>query len=210
MFGWGRRRGRHTEADEVDTFAEGDGYTVGAEGPYDEAEAPDDEVERLDLGSVRFPVPEGSQLQVEVDPTGPVRAVHLLTEVGRLTVSAFAAPKTGELWQEVRAELVEQLRSDGAKVRVQEGEWGPELAAETPKAALRFVGADGPRWLLRGVAAGPADNIEACTKLLYSLIEETVVVRGDEPMPVRTPLPIELPEEIAKHIQQVQEQGEQA
>ncbi len=210
MFGWGRR-GRQTEADEAEMSADDGGHAdEEIAGPYDEAEAPDDGMERLDLGSVRFPVPEGSQLQVEVDPSGPVRAVHVLTELGRLTVSAFAAPKTGELWQEVRKELVEQLRSDGARVNVREGEWAPELEAETSKAALRFVGVDGPRWLLRGVAAAPADNIEACTKMLYSLVEETVVVRGDEPMPVRTPLPIELPDEIAQHIQQAQEQDDQA
>lgn len=209
MFGWGRRRARHAQDDDSEGLAEDDGYAeedVQEGGPYDSAEAPHDGVERLDLGSVRLPVPEGSQLQVEVDPSGPVRAVHLLTQVGRLTVSAFAAPRTGELWQEVRKELVEQLRSDDAKVRVVEGEWGPELAADSPKAVLRFVGVDGPRWLLRGVAAAPAENIDACAKLLYSLIDETVVVRGEEPMPVRTPLPIELPEEIAKHIQQAQEQ----
>ncbi|MDR7303165.1 DUF3710 domain-containing protein [Haloactinomyces albus] len=211
MFGWGRRRERRTQADEEDALVEDDGHVaadVEIGGPYDVADAPSDEVERLDLGSVRLPVPEGSQLQVEVDPAGPVRAVHLLTHVGRLTVSAFAAPKTSELWQEVRKELGEQLRSDGAKVRVEDGEWGPELMADTSQAVLRFVGVDGPRWLLRGVAAASAENIDACGKLLYALIDETVVVRGAEPMPVRTPLPIELPEEIARHIEQAQEQDE--
>ena len=44
-----------------------------ADGPYDEAEAPDDESPRLDLGSLRIPVPDGAQLQVEMDPAGPVR-----------------------------------------------------------------------------------------------------------------------------------------
>lgn len=212
MFGWGRRGGRHGQRDD----APGDGElefeedrTVEQEGPYDESEAPEDQVERLDLGSVRIPVPEGSQLQVEVDPEGPVRAVHLLTPVGRLTVSAFAAPRSDALWPEVRKELVEQLQSDGAKVQVQDGAWGAELAARAPKSSLRFVGVDGPRWLLRGVAAGQAEEIESCAKLLYAVLEETVVVRGSEPMPVRTPLPIELPEEIARHIQQAQEQDEQ-
>jgi hypothetical protein len=210
MFGWGRHGGRHTRADESVAFAEDEGpiEPVAHGGPYDLAEAPSDEIQRLDLGSVRLPVPEGSQLQVEVDPAGPVRAVHLVTQVGRLTVSAFAAPKTGELWPDVRAELAEQLRNDGAMVRVEDGEWGNELVADSPQAALRFVGVDGPRWLLRGVAAGPGEHAEACSKLLYALIDDTVVVRGAEPLPVRTPLPIELPEEIASHIQQVQQDGQ--
>ncbi len=207
MFGWGRRRGRHgqDEAPGDEEFGVDEGDAAEQGGPYDESEAPDDQVERLDLGSVRVPVPEGSQLQVEVDPEGPVRAVHLLTPAGRLTVSAFAAPRTSELWPEVRRELVDQLKSDGAKVRVEDGVWGPELAAVAPKSSLRFVGVDGPRWLLRGVAAGPAEEIDSCAKLLYAVLEETVVARGVEPMPVRTPLPIELPEEIARHIQQAQQ-----
>jgi hypothetical protein len=37
-------------------------------------------------------------------------------------------------------------------------------------------------------------------------MRSTVVVRGEQPMPVRTPLPIELPEAIARHIQ-AQQQG---
>ena len=216
MFGLGRGRGRHTRAEEADLLAEGDrpyeadpyDDDVADGGPYDSSEAPSDDVERLDLGSVRIPVPEGAQLQVEVDPAGPVRAVHLITQVGRLTVSAFAAPKSSGLWDEVSRELADQLRSDGARVHVEGGEWGPELVADSPKAALRFVGVDGPRWLVRGVAAGPAEHAQACAKLLYALLDETIVVRGDEPLPVRTPLPIELPEVIARHIEQAQEQAD--
>ncbi|MEB3368516.1 DUF3710 domain-containing protein [Saccharopolyspora mangrovi] len=177
-----------------------------ARGPYDESEAPDSGVERLDLGSVRVPVPEGGQLQVEVDPAGPVRAVHLVTPVGRLTVSAFAAPRSGGLWEEVRNELAEQLRKDGARVHAEQGDWGVELVADSPKAALRFVGVDGPRWLLRGVAAGPGESAKECARLLYGVLDDTVVVRGSEPMPVRTPLPIELPEAIQRHIQQAQQE----
>jgi hypothetical protein len=99
------------------------------------------------------------------------------------------------------------LRQDGARVLIEQGQWGSEISAESPMAALHFVGVDGPRWLLRGVAAGPADHAQACAKLLYELIDATVVVRGQDPLPVRTPLPIELPEEIARHVQQAQQQN---
>lgn len=231
MFGRRRRGGRHSRAEGYDytiddhSFAEftpgadgdgywGDGYSTdgngvhpddaSGSGPYDAADAPDDGVERLDLGSIRFPVPEGSQLQVEVDPAGPVRAVHVVTSWGRLTVSAFAAPRTTGLWDEVSKELTEQLRRDGATVRGVTGVRGLELVADAPQAALRFVGVDGPRWLLRGVAAGPAEHAEACGRLLHAVIDETVVVRGQEPLPVRTPLPLELPEAIARHIKAAQ------
>ncbi|MEV0083121.1 DUF3710 domain-containing protein [Saccharopolyspora sp. NPDC050642] len=206
MFGWGRKRDEREAADEALNAEEAE---VVEGGPFDSNEAPDDEVERLDLGSVRVPVPEGGQLQVEVDPAGPVRAVHLVTPVGRLTVSAFAAPRSSGLWTEVSAELAEQLRKDGARVYAEEGDWGSELVADSPNAALRFVGVDGPRWLLRGVAAGPAEHAEECAKLLYAVLDETIVVRGDDPLPVRTPLPIQLPEAILRHIQQAQNNGQQ-
>jgi hypothetical protein len=210
MFGWGRRR-RGTQPAEDGAVGDADGRTedVPARGPYDAAEAPDDGVERLDLGSVRMPVPEDGQLQVEVDPNGPVRAVHVVTHVGRLTISAFAAPRSSGLWADVSAELAEQLRKDGARVHTEEGDWGTELVADSPNAALRFVGVDGPRWLLRGVAAGPADHAKECAKLLYAVLDETVVARGEEPLPVRTPLPIELPEPILRHIQQAQAEGQE-
>ncbi|MGW1678714.1 DUF3710 domain-containing protein [Saccharopolyspora sp. NPDC002376] len=203
MFGLGRGRGKR--ADDVVEESAVEAEDVVERGPFDETEAPEDEVERLDLGSVRLPVPEGGQLQVEVDPSGPVRAVHLVTPVGRLTVSAFAAPRSNGLWNEVSGELTEQLRKDGARVHTEEGDWGVELVADSPKAALRFIGVDGPRWLLRGVAAGPAESAEDCAKLLYAVLDETIVVRGTDPMPVRTPLPIELPEAILRHIQQAQQ-----
>lgn len=207
MFGRGRRGqpAQSVQEPELDEQLGGEG-SVSTSGPYDVTEAVEDGAQRLDLGSVRVPVPEGSQLQVELDPSGPVRAVHLVTQVGRLTVSAYAAPKSGDLWPEVRGELDAQLRSDGAAVHVEQGHWGEELVADSPDAMLRFVGVDGPRWLLRAVAAAPAAQFQACGELLYSLVQDTVVVRGDDPMPVRTPLPIELPEEIANHIQQQAEQ----
>ncbi|MBE9373055.1 DUF3710 domain-containing protein [Saccharopolyspora sp. HNM0983] len=207
MFGLGRRRAAKAAEDEL--YAD-EADPAEQQGPFDAGEAPDDGVERLDLGSVRVPVPDGGQLQVEVDPAGPVRAVHMVTGVGRLTVSAFAAPRSGGLWSDVRDELADQLRKDGAQVHTEGGDWGAELVADSPKAALRFVGVDGPRWLLRGVAAGPSDNAAACADLLYQVLDKTVVVRGEDPMPVRTPLPIQLPDEIMQHIQQAQEQQEQS
>lgn len=213
LFGRRRRAGRKTEpvseVSEVD--AEGDAEFEDVEGdlfedagPYDEADAPDDGLNRLDLGSVRLPVPEGAQLQVEMEQNGGVRAVHVVTPAGQLTVNAYAAPRSGGLWREVCGELAEQLRGDGAKVRSASGEWGQELVAGLGEVSLRFVGVDGPRWMLRGVVAGPPDRTEYGAESLYSLVRGTVVVRGSQPMPVRTPLPIELPPAIAQHIAQAQ------
>jgi Protein of unknown function (DUF3710) len=211
---FGRRRRQEAVDDEYadyDDVADDDEYgEVGGDlfddaGPWDEEEAPEDGVNRIDLGSVRLPVPEGAQLQVEMDPSGPVRAVHVVTTVGQLTVTAYAAPRSGGLWREVSTELAEQLRADGATVRTITGQWGLELLAALGEASLRFVGVDGPRWMLRGVVAGPPDIPDNSAAALYELVRGTIVVRGSQPMPVRTPLPIELPPAIAEHIAQAQD-----
>lgn len=191
------------EYDEYDDD-EYDEDVTGLDGPFDESEEPDDGVARLDLGSVRLPVPDGAQLQVEMDPSGPVRAVHVVTPQGQFTVSAYAAPRSGGLWSEVRSELAEQLNADGAKVHSRVGEWGPELSASLNDVALRFVGVDGPRWLLRGVVAGPPQHADEAVTMLRDIVRGSVVVRGVDPMPVRTPLPIQLPQAIAEHVEQAQ------
>jgi uncharacterized protein DUF3710 len=185
--------------DEYASEFEGDLFEYA--GPHDEAEAPDDGLNRLDLGSIRLPVPDGAQLQVEMDQNKAVRAVHVITPVGQLTVNGYAAPRSGGLWREVSTELAEQLRGDGATVRSTTGEWGLELMAAVGEVSLRFIGVDGPRWMLRGVVAGPPEVADKSAHALYDLVRGTVVVRGTQPMPVRTPLPLELPPAIAQHIE---------
>ncbi len=173
-------------------------------GPYDEDESPEDNLTRLDLGSVQVPLPDNSQIQVEMDPTGPLRAVHIVSTHARYTVSAYAAPKSSGLWAEISKELADQLGGDGARVRKEAGEWGTELVAFVNNVLLRFVGVDGPRWMLRAVAAGPKEQSAQAAEELRDMVRETIVVRGQQPMPVRTPLPLKLPEEIAQHIEQAQ------
>jgi uncharacterized protein DUF3710 len=199
--GYGDHEDFESEAtDQDEPEFEGDLFEYA--GPHDDGEAPDDGLTRLDLGSVRLPVPEGAQLQVELDhQNGTVRAVHVVTPAGQLTVNAYAAPGSGGQWREVCGELADQLRSDGATVRSAKGEWGQERVAGLGEVSLRFVGVDGPRWMLRGVVAGPPDLVEQSAHALYDLVRGTVVVRGTQPMPVRTPLPIELPPAIVQHIQ---------
>jgi hypothetical protein len=208
-----RPSGRHAapEVDELDD----DGLedvpgTLSTDGPFDIADVEEDEVPRIDLGSVQVPVPDGSQVQVEMDPdSGGVRAVHVVTEQGQVTVSAYAAPRSGGLWKDVGNELATQLRADGAKVQTGDGEWGLELSAIVGEVALRFVGVDGPRWMLRGVIAGPQSQAASAPDVLREIVRHTIVNRGSDPMPVRTPLTITLPPAVAEHIaeQQQAQQG---
>ncbi|MCX4094813.1 DUF3710 domain-containing protein [Nocardia sp. alder85J] len=191
-----------------------------AGGPYNFEEVEglldDSDDQRLDLGSVILPVPPGGQLQVEMTPDGTPQAVHLATQYGRLTVAAYAAPKSPGQWRTVAADLAESLRADGARVSVQDGPWGRELHAVTEGADLRFIGVDGYRWMVRLVAAGPSGAVDDGQPLVAAaraILGETVVRRGDEPLPVREPLPVVLPQELAQqllaaHQQQVVAQQE--
>ncbi|MEV6253013.1 DUF3710 domain-containing protein [Nocardia sp. NPDC051911] len=190
----------------------------GRPGPYDYDEVAEllDSVseQRLDLGSVLLPVPPGGQLQVEMTPEGQPQAVHLATEHGRITVAAYAAPKTSGQWRLVAADLADSLRKDGARVSVENGPWGRELLALTEGADLRFIGVDGYRWMVRLVAAGPsgaANDGSPLVKAARAILSETVVRRGEDPLPVRDPLPVVLPQELAEqlaaaHQQQVEAQ----
>jgi hypothetical protein len=192
------------EYDDDDYDDEHDDEDYDYAGPYDEDEQPDDALTRLDLGSVLVPLPDNSQIQVEMDPTGPLRAVHIVSAHARYTVSAYAAPKSSGLWAEISKELADQLGGDGARVRKETGEWGTELVAFVNNVLLRFVGVDGPRWMLRAVAAGPKEQSAQAAEELRDMVRETIVIRGQQPMPVRTPLPLKLPDEIAQHIEQAQ------
>ncbi|SEC32627.1 Protein of unknown function [Amycolatopsis tolypomycina] len=209
----GGSAGRHAAPESDDTI-EDEAYEEDSElsdvsdGPFDVADFEDDGIPRIDLGSVKVPVPDGSQVQVEMDPeAGGVRAVHVVTEQGQITVSAYAAPRSGGLWREVSSELADQLRSDGAKVTIGRGVWGLEISAIIGDVALRFVGVDRPRWMLRGVIAGPQSEAAAAVEVLREIVRRTIVDRGDAPMPVRTPLTITLPEAVAEHIAAQQQQG---
>lgn len=223
-----RRRGRKATDTEPDTATSGvpassstagggreDGEREdGAEqtevehGPWDSSEVDlDTGDDRLDLGSVRLPMPEESQIQVEMDSEGAVHAVHLVTVAGRLTVAAFAAPRSATLWREVAAELAEGLRADGAKVSIAEGPWGREVLGVSPAGAMRFLGVDGPRWMVRCVAAGETETNDDLAETAREVLRDTVVVRGDEPLPVRTTLPVTLPEELVQQLALAQAQA---
>ncbi|MGF6882911.1 hypothetical protein ABIA39_001853 [Nocardia sp. GAS34] len=198
-------------------YDEGPGDSAPRTGPYDFDDVADllENVteQRLDLGSVIVPVPPGGQLQVEMTPDGTPQAVHLATEHGRLTVAAYAAPKSPGQWRAVAADLADSLRAEGAQVSVQSGPWGRELHAVTEGADLRFIGVDGYRWMVRLVAAGPAGAVDEGRPLVAAaraILGETVVRRGDDPLPVRDPLPVVLPQDLADQLQAAHQQQVQA
>ncbi|MGL4306774.1 MAG: DUF3710 domain-containing protein [Mycobacteriaceae bacterium] len=186
-------------------------------GPYDSADVFNDGEDTkttianvgslLDLGSVVIPLPEGGQIQVEMTPAGQPHAVHLVTAYGRISVAAYAAPKSPGQWREVAKELADSLRVDGATVAVETGPWGREVVGDTAGGTLRFIGVDGFRWMVRCVASGPAESTEELAAAARAVLQQTIVRRGTDPHPVRTPLPLQLPEVLLQQLAQAQVQA---
>lgn len=170
-------------------------------GPYDEADVPDDGVPRVDLGALRVPVLEGIEVRVDVDEAGEVVSATLVDGRNALQLGAFAAPKSTGIWAEVRAEIAHSLYEAGGSAREVSGGYGVELAAQVPTdqrgvlAPARFVGIDGPRWFLRALVTGEAAVEQGVAGLLDHALRAVVVVRGEEAMPIREPLPLRLPRE---------------
>jgi uncharacterized protein DUF3710 len=180
------------------------------EGPFDIEDFEDPEqatVARIDLGSVLLPMPESGQLQVELTDTGMPSAVWVVTQNGRFTVAAYAAPKSGGLWREVAGELTDALRTDKGNVRVEEGPWGREVVGDTSGGPVRFIGVDGYRWMIRCVVNGTPETIATATEEARNALADTVIRRGETPMPVRTPLPVQLPETMVAQLRAAAEQA---
>lgn len=181
------------------------------DGPWDEADAPQDEVNRVDLGALRVPTLEGAELRLEAAPTGEVVAVVLTDGISSVQVGVFAAPRSEGIWTEVRREIIEQLGIEGGSGTVQDGSFGPEVLATVVgpegSAPVRFAGIDGPRWFVRALFTGPAATDVGAAALLEESLRTMVVARGGEAMPVRDPLPLHLPEEAMQAAQEEAEPG---
>jgi hypothetical protein len=193
-----RQAARPPGQDELD-FAEGSPDQV-AGGPYDVSEAPAD-VERLDLGSLQIPAVADVEVRVQANPDGEVQQVVLVAGESALQLGVFAAPRTEGIWEEVREDIRKQLFNDGVAAEEVDGEYGVELRSRvrTPEGLtdIRFVGIDGPRWMVRGVYQGPAAVDPGLAGPLAECLDGLVVDRGVEAMPVREPLPLRLPREVA-------------
>ena len=194
------------EADEADDAPRWPTGTVRERegGPWDAPTAPEDKIERVDLGGVRIPIVAGMELRAEL-AEDQVVAVTLIIERSALQIQPFAAPRTMGIWDEVRAEIAEGIGQSGGASREEEGRFGTELIAEVTVAlpdgttgmqTARFIGVDGPRWFLRAVITGEASLDAALRVSLEDLLADVVVVRGEDAMAPRDPIPLQLPQEI--------------
>ena len=181
-------------------------------GPWDAGQDVPDQ-ERIDFGSLLVPTGEGIEVQVSVVENQPAWVTVMHGDSG-LQLQAFAAPKSGGLWDEVRQEIAAEVGRSGGQYAEADGPFGVELRARIRPAdpvhggrqgalePVRFLGVDGPRWFLRGLISGPAASQEDRARTLEQVFASVVVVRGEHPVPPRELLEIRLPDEALQALGQ--------
>jgi hypothetical protein len=203
----GRRKERRTDRSKIDATPPWETRVRDepepTQGPFDERDAPDDGVARVDLGALRVPAVDGIDVRLEVNEAQQVIAVTLAGSDGHMQLGVFAAPRNEGIWAEVRAEIAESINGQkgGAKERP-DGPFGVELAGRLPgdgggPTPVRFIGIDGPRWFLRAMLVGAVATDAAKAIQFEDALRQVVVIRGVEPIPVREPVPLRLPKELA-------------
>lgn len=164
----------------------------------------------LNLGSMRIPLPKGSQVQVEMGETGP-RMLHIVTQFGRITPVAFAAPRQGGQWESASEEIFQGMTRDGMPAQYEDGTWGREVTGHKGGNTMRVIGIDGPRWMLRLTLASPEGSAEELADVARSLAARIFVYRGEDPVLAGNSLPVALPPPLVEQVQAAMKQrNEQA
>ncbi len=198
-----RRRKEDQEPEAVEPTAEATEERVRPErGPWDVADEPE-LGQRLDLGALRVPARPGLKVRMELEKrTRQVVAVSLSVSGSALQVQAFAAPRSGGLWEDLRPEISASVEKQGGSADEVDGPFGREILARLPVTTqdgrmghrpARFIGVDGSRWFLRGVLSGRAAIDPDAAKELEDLFADVVVVRGQEARPPRDVLTLQMP-----------------
>ena len=180
-----------------------------AQGPYDIAEVDleeDDDEPRIDLGSLILTGFQGAELRLQVaEETSQIISAMLITEGSALELGAYAAPRSGGLWSELRDDMIQSATEAGGSASLVEGPFGVELRrllpVTTPEGEegyqpSRMWVAEGPRWLLRGIVYGPAaleEGVDPPVADLLTAFRKVIVRRGDEAMAPGVLLPLTMP-----------------
>ncbi|WP_157246087.1 DUF3710 domain-containing protein [Nonomuraea typhae] len=184
------RRKRREQAEQV---VEAAAEPSRESGPWD-ADEGHPETDRIDLGGLR--VPHHPAFDIRLAALGDQHvSVIALYEESTLQVQAVAAPKSAGLWEEVRTKIT----STSSGLSEQDGPLGVELSGEVEsedgRRQIRYLGVDGPRWLLLAIISGRAAVDEKVGAEFVEFVKDIVVVRGTDPMAREEPIPLRRPNE---------------
>jgi hypothetical protein len=162
---------------------------------------------RVDLGSLVVTTHEGVELQLQVDEqSGQVVAAVLAAQDGAVELRAFAAPRNGDIWDDVRSQIASEVTRRGGTATEAEGRWGRELrvvlTVQTPEGKSgtqpsRVFGIAGPRWLLRATLFGRPALEPSDDGLVERALRDVVVRRGNQPLAPGDALPLTVPSGLA-------------
>jgi Protein of unknown function (DUF3710) len=201
------------EAAELDVDALDSRHWRGA-GPWDTTEvdldiAPLPGQARIDLGSLIITGFGGAELRLQVaEETQQIVSAMLINGDSALELGAYAAPRSGGLWPELREEIIESATEAGGSAAIVEGPFGVEvrrlLPVTTPDGEQgyqpsRMWVVEGPRWLLRGILYGQAaleDGLEPPVADLLTAFREVIVRRGEEARAPGDLLPLTIPVDV--------------
>ena len=182
------------------------GEGVRANGPWDATEVDlegDEDGTRIDLGGLVVKGRPGYELRLQVDEKSQqVAAVLLVGPEGAAELRAFAAPRGGGTWDDIRRQIAAETSRRGGTATEAQSRFGTELRvvmpARTPdgQAATqpsRVLGIEGPRWLLRATLLGRPAMEPDTEHELEAAVRDVVVVRGSGPMAPGEPLPLVMP-----------------
>lgn len=174
-----------------------------ADGPWDSTEVSvEDDEARVDLGGLIVAGAPGLELRLQVDEAQQIAAVLLVGDEGAVELRPFAAPRNGDIWEDVREQISAETVRRGGTVEEATGRYGPELRVmmdvTTPdgqpaKQPSRVLGIPGPRWLLRATLLGRPALEDDYDGAIESALRKVVVVRGDAAMSPGDALPLVMP-----------------
>jgi len=169
-----------------------------ADGPFDSEDLPADDAERVNLGSLLIAPEPDRELRLQVDEgSGMVQSVQIVGPDGALELRAFAAPRNGDLWTEVRPQIAAEVAQNGGTATERQGPWGPELILHVGQRGqqqlTRMVGINGPRWMLRCQLVGAAAQKPEESSSWEATIRKVAVHRGAQAMPVGEALQVTMP-----------------
>jgi hypothetical protein len=217
---------------ESDDLAALDELEWRSSGPYDIGEVEDlestEDSPKIDLGSVILTAVPGSELRLQVaEETGEIVSAMLVIETiveppasanqkpqtysSALELGAYAAPRSGGLWAELRDEISHNATEAGGTASLGEGPFGIELRRLIPVTTpdgdegyqpSRMWVAEGPRWLLRGIVYGQAaiedDPESPIVADVLSAFRQVIVRRGEEAMAPGDLLPLTMPDNVSR------------
>jgi hypothetical protein len=175
-------------------------------GPWDAEEHPvdPDDQTRAHLGALSVSGRPDMELRLQVDQeSGQVAAVMMVASDGAIELRPYAAPRNESLWDDVRAQLAEEVGRLGGQAREVDGPYGVALEAVVPATTpegqkvaqhSKILGIEGPRWLLRVSLFGRPVVDFRPDGLLEQALRDVVVIRGGQPMSPGEPLPLLLPD----------------